>query len=145
MYAHACAALRCSSAPAKDGGCTAATRTGVRRACLGLTVILASGHPLRPLRGSLESASGRMIRRVRALEGGDFHAAIEDAEHAGEVGEVDLEPLRIDHLGHQEDVRDGGRIAVAELTSLAFAQRRLQRAESFPDPVAVPAVARLVG
>src|SRR5882724_12340563 len=51
-----------------------------------------------------------LLRRLKALEGLDFHAFAENAHDRGHVLRADIEELRTESLGRQTDVGESRRI-----------------------------------
>src|SRR5713226_8721142 len=61
-------------------------------------------------------AVGRVVllRRLRAVEGLDFHAFHENAPDRGHACRIDVEELRAENLGGKADVGERRRVDVAE-------------------------------
>src|SRR3977135_4408778 len=84
-----------------------------------------------------------LLERLGTVESVDFHAFAENAHRRRQTGSLDIEELRTEDLGHQADVGDRRRIAVAESARFAFlAQVPFEGLERLERPMREPLVAR---
>src|SRR6266568_9316779 len=85
----------------------------------------------------------RLLRRLRTVEGVDFHAFSENAHYRRHARSADVEKLRSEHLGGEADVGDSRPIPMAEATGLLFlCEMLLEDLQRFQRPVREPSVAR---
>src|SRR5262245_33716653 len=81
----------------------------------------------------------RLLERMRAREGVDLEAFLDDPRH-GRIGlEIDLEQFRADRVGDEADVGQRDLVAVAVAAGLLVAaEMGLERGERLVAPVADP-------
>src|SRR5712691_11192557 len=79
-----------------------------------------------------------LLQRMRAGEGVDRLAGVDDPVDRRIGRHVDLVEARASRLARQANVGDGHRIAVAIAPGFLPLEMRLDRGERFPDPVLTP-------
>src|SRR6185369_11606026 len=87
-----------------------------------------------------------LLRRLRAIERFELHALVEDT-HDRRVGlGVALEPLGVEHLGHEAAIRQRRRIAVAETPGAGkVVEAGLDLRQPVRDPMAIPGIHLVFG